>query len=110
MKLFPILSPVIIGADSTFIYAKVNQASSDLAYRETDLIADTFKGGAGKIEGLNFVDVVSVEISHYDGLVYNFETESGLVLANGIITHNCRCRLIAEIDFGKKLARVEGFR
>jgi exonuclease VII small subunit len=30
--------------------------------------------------------------------------------ATGKNTINCRCRLVAEIDFGKKLARVEGFR
>ena len=34
---------------------------------------------------------VSVSSFHFDGPVYSFETESELILANGIVTHNCRC-------------------
>ena len=28
---------------------------------------------------------------HYDGPVYSVETDSGIIIANGIVTHNCRC-------------------
>lgn len=35
---------------------------------------------------LNFIRIVS-----YHGPVFNFETANGLIIANGIITHNCRC-------------------
>ena len=28
---------------------------------------------------------------HYTGPVYNFETDSGLIVAQGIVNHNCRC-------------------
>ena len=28
---------------------------------------------------------------HFDGPVYSFETDSNLILANGVVTHNCRC-------------------
>ena len=37
------------------------------------------------------VRVENVRFVHFDGPVYSVETESGLVSANGIITHNCRC-------------------
>ena len=39
-------------------------------------------------------------------LMYAGDTSLG---ATGKNTINCRCRMIAEIDFGKKLARLEGF-
>ena len=35
--------------------------------------------------------VAVVRSRHHDGLVYSFETATGLILANGIVTHNCRC-------------------
>ncbi len=33
----------------------------------------------------------AVSSRHYDGPVYSFESESGILISNGIITHNCRC-------------------
>ena len=39
-------------------------------------------------------------------MLYPSDTSGGATGKNII---NCRCRLIAEIDFGKKLARLEGF-
>ena len=35
--------------------------------------------------------VTGQRIVDHDGPVYNFETSSSLILANGIVTHNCRC-------------------
>ena len=32
-----------------------------------------------------------VSRSWHDGPVYSVETDSGLIIANGIVTHNCRC-------------------
>lgn len=37
--------------------------------------------------------VVSVDRSHYSGFVHNMETSSGIYLAEGIVSHNCRCVL-----------------
>jgi hypothetical protein len=46
-----------------------------------------------------FIRVTDVGRSHYDGPVYNFETESGLVIASTIISHNCRCWVEHQVDF-----------
>lgn len=35
--------------------------------------------------------VKSVRIFHYEGPVYNFESDTGLLIADGIVNHNCRC-------------------
>lgn len=38
-------------------------------------------------------EVVSVDLHAFSGHVYNLETEEGWYIGNGIVTHNCRCRL-----------------
>lgn len=43
------------------------------------------------------VQLTAVNLRHYSGSVYNFETDSGLILANGIVTHNCRCTVTTRI-------------
>lgn len=35
--------------------------------------------------------VVNVRVSHFEGTVYNIETQTGWYFANSILTHNCRC-------------------
>lgn len=47
----------------------------------------------------DFVEITGIDFIHYDGPVYNFETESGLIVADTYITHNCRCILQHDIDF-----------
>lgn len=48
--------------------------------------------GAGQV----FVDqIASVRRFPYSGHVYDLETVGGWLAAGGIITHNCRCRVIA---------------
>ena len=39
-------------------------------------------------------DVVSVERRGFSGHVYNLQTKRGFYLAEGIITHNCRCTAV----------------
>lgn len=48
-----------------------------------------------RIAGLVGADKV-VEVARYpfSGHVYNLETESGMYVADGIVTHNCRCTVI----------------
>ena len=38
-----------------------------------------------------FEQVSRIEVSHYEGYVYNIEDEKTLYNASGIINHNCRC-------------------
>lgn len=46
-------------------------------------------------DGLPFAvtpdDIVSIERKSFAGHVYNLETAAGMYVANGIMTHNCRC-------------------
>ena len=41
--------------------------------------------------------VAAVRRVHHDGLVHSFQTATGLIVANGIVTHNCRCVAVAVI-------------
>jgi len=43
------------------------------------------------------VRVASISKFHYDGPVYNFETNNGLIIAHNIVTHNCRCAVFTRI-------------
>lgn len=43
------------------------------------------------------VGVSKISRFHYDGPVYNFETNNGIIIANNIVTHNCRCAVITRI-------------
>jgi hypothetical protein len=44
------------------------------------------------------LECTSIETFHYDGPVYNFESDTGLLISNGIVNHNCRCALGYIID------------
>ncbi len=37
----------------------------------------------------------------FDGHVYNLETVEGWYMSDGIITHNCRCVMVAVLNFGE---------
>lgn len=43
------------------------------------------------------VAISSIDRFHYNGPVYNFETDNGLIIANNIVTHNCRCSVFTRI-------------
>jgi len=43
--------------------------------------------------------VTQVRRSHYEGPVYNFETDNGLIVSDGILSHNCRCRVRHAVDW-----------
>lgn len=42
--------------------------------------------------------IVDRKVSSFHGYVYNLQTESGAYLAEGIVTHNCRCWLAPVVD------------
>lgn len=56
----------------------------------------TFKDLCGANPDKIFVDdILSVRKFSFSGHVYDFQTQNGLILANGIITQNCRSTLIS---------------
>ena len=58
------------------------------------LAGDLLAGSAGNVAS---DQIISVERVDFHGYVYNLETEKGWYVANGIITHNCRCLLIPQV-------------
>jgi hypothetical protein len=73
------------------------QASVDDGGQDAQLARQLIAGAAGPV----FADqVVSVERDSFHGFVYNLETTTGAYVADGIVTHNCRCTrgtLIADL-------------
>jgi len=58
----------------------------------TSINASLFcKGVLGLPFNISLQKVVKVWNDDFVGHVYNLQTDSGMYLANGIITHNCRC-------------------
>jgi hypothetical protein len=45
------------------------------------------------------VRLLGIDRVHYEGSVLNFETDNGLILANGIVAHNCRCWREPKVNF-----------
>lgn len=56
---------------------------------------DFFRGIPG---GMAFEDIVGVEIRNFSGHVYNLQSQSGYIMAEGILTHNCRSTTVAVLD------------
>jgi hypothetical protein len=52
----------------------------------------------------------SLVFSEFEGHVYNLETKDGFYLANGLISHNCRCQLVPKIkdDWADNALKKEG--
>lgn len=65
--------------------ALTNESGNILVYAEPDH-APSFGGSS-----FEFVECSGVKTLHYDGPVYNFETDTGLIVSSGIVNHNCRC-------------------
>lgn len=52
--------------------------------------AETFGDVKRRLAGqVTTVRVINVDRRHYSGHVYNLSTENGLIVADGIVTHNC---------------------
>lgn len=47
--------------------------------------------GAGVAPAITAVQVKRVRRFHYSGSVFNFESSTNVLVANGIVNHNCRC-------------------
>jgi len=74
---------LISWSDSTF-----DEISSESASTNTSLFSKSIFGLTGNIS-LN--KIIKIGYDNFSGHVYNLQTSSGMYVANGIITHNCRC-------------------
>lgn len=68
--------------------AHSNKATADGVATDADFISNLLNSFPGIVSPERVVDV---EIEHYDGPVYDFGTNQGWYIANGIVTHNCTC-------------------
>lgn len=75
--------------------AVVVEHSGDSSARGADELSDRILGDSALIELDNIVGVSCIEFS---GHVYNLHTEQGFYVAEGIVTHNCRCTVIAILN------------
>ncbi|GJE00550.1 hypothetical protein [Methylobacterium isbiliense] len=55
-------------------------------------------GGTGALV-FSAVRVDGIRHLRHSGVVYNFETVTNLIIAEGVIVHNCRCTMETRIDF-----------
>lgn len=80
--------------DSGHHEPRINDISADI-----ELGRQIQNGATGSV----FLDnVINVEIKTYHGYVYNLETEQGHYTSNGIVTHNCRCKISPRLDLTGK--------
>ena len=80
---------LVTGADSGLQEALPEGPSVD-----TSLLGKLVLGFSGDI---SLQKIIKVRNMDFAGHVYNLQTESGLYVAAGIITHNCRCWLNHEL-------------
>lgn len=71
-------------------------------------ILDRFKKWAALPAPAFKVAVVGrVRRRHYSGPVYDFQSSNGILLANGLVAHNCRCVKRPDIDWIAQAAQDE---
>lgn len=109
--------------------AKVGHATSDNSVGNAERGRDAMDGMSFIVEGGYPSEVfgtavstdlngskwhfTSVPVSHvrkvpYVGLVYDFQTENGLIIAQNNIAHNCRCDCAYSFSFAEAYARSRG--
>lgn len=71
--------------DASFQEAAANSLPADAEGFAQRLLADSASVLADK--------VVSVDVQSFHGPVFNLETNTGAYIAQGIVTHNCRCSM-----------------
>jgi SPP1 gp7 family putative phage head morphogenesis protein len=72
------------------LYAALLQKASDGLAAETLVFRELLETGPSEIA---LDQVVGIRRFNWSGHVYDFSTVSGLLFANGILVHNCRCRV-----------------
>jgi phage gp29-like protein len=63
--------------------------------RDVEFIRELFDRDAGLV---SLDEIVDVREFDFLGHVFDFESETGLIVASGIVTSNCRCRKVSRSD------------
>ncbi len=72
------------------LYTMLDESAANCRSAAIKFISKTLFGSSGKVE---LRKVLSVKISPYSGHVYDLQSPFGHVVADGIVTGNCRCTL-----------------
>lgn len=73
------------------------ESSENLLVRDSKLYGNSLHGLPGGIE-IDYVGAVNTR--HFIGHVYNLSADGHWYTANGIITHNCDCRVVCQWEDG----------
>lgn len=79
-----------ISGNPIFTKDSIDRSNTDIEGQR-----DFFRGMSG---GMALEDIVSIEIRDFSGHVYNLQSQSGYIMAEGIVTHNCRSTTVAVLD------------
>lgn len=112
------LSPVAF-ADAGSVNSEFVKACIDHGSRHADCIGDSVGAISCVEHPLNFgsnaisdnsptnmwrafqpVEITAIKRFHYRGPVYNCETDTGLIVSDGIVNHNCRCAVVRHVRGG----------
>lgn len=91
-SLFPGSQQLVSASFWETIKTPVFKESVEHGFTDTKLFEELACSLPGKIAA---DQVVGVRDFTFSGHVYDFQTENGLILSEGIITHNCRCVRLA---------------
>lgn len=69
-------------------FARVSQDAQRDGLRDAELARQIVRGAAGEVFP---DDVLGIDVIAFAGHVYNLQTETGSYIADGIVSHNCRC-------------------
>lgn len=96
------LQPLRIGPAAK-IDASRFEGSGQRTATDAAFIAQLFERGAGQVA---FDEVIEVRNRHFDGHVYDLQSDKGWIVADGIVSRNCRCVLQPEMVEETDLARM----
>lgn len=96
--------PLGLGSSAQFNSAQPELAAERVA-AASGLFSQLLETNAGLVTADEVVDVRQFE---WAGHVFDFQTRTGLIVAGGLITHNCRCTVIQLSDRDLKRMGKEG--
>lgn len=85
------------GESSLCVNSSSLETAESNSFTDSNLASSLCNGEAGPVF---FDQVVNIERRNFSGHVFNLETVKGWYVANGIITHNCRCVIVPDTGRG----------
>ena len=70
------------------VYARADQAAKDRGSVDTELVGQLF---AARSFGIETDEVVDIKESSFSGHVYDLQSLTGWIIAEGLLVGNCRC-------------------